>query len=589
MRGRLAVAAVVLLVGWLTGGGEAWSAPAPGTNCQSPNLIVNGSFEQPAFASGFRQQPPQDVSGWKTDGPTIEIWHSGFLNVPAESGQQFAEIASTVTGQRLYQTFATTPGSVLTYEFWHRGRFTFGEDTMELQIGAPGGPVQFSQRESDRAGNWRQVLGSYRVPPGQTQTQMSFVWISSAEGPGHDTGNFLDNVIATQSLCTLTVTNRLIPPDDPGRFGLLVGGQPVAAGTDGSSGPLPVSVPATSVSAPAAPGTPDDYASVTSCIDARTGAPVIEEPMAQADVTFTRPAEHVACTITHERGATLTLQKETYPAGSGQFNLFVGPKEVKAAAADGYVAGPVAGRARRVTVSEQATAGTDGGRYDSEIECFTGSGPDRRPVAMTAERSLSVPVAPGQHVTCVLLDVRPAVGDPKPPPSQPAPAPPASPGAPVVAPSSPAGGQINLRVRALPLRARVTAGAPARFRLSVTNLGSLPADDVRVVIAAGQDGVRSRSVRVSMAARSGLCQSAGGVGFCDTIAIMPGRTVTLTVTATSLGTLSPLRLVAVARASEPERIVANNLARALVRMLSPPTIPCAAAARAHGPAAHAAC
>ncbi|MEL6777871.1 MAG: GEVED domain-containing protein, partial [Cyanobacteria bacterium J06597_16] len=97
----------------------------------------------------------------------------------------------------LYQDLTTTPGTVLTWQFAHRGRT--GVDTLNLKIGPPGatvaqinpttGTTSFTTDNS----NWVVYQGTYTVPPGQTTTQFEFVAVSTASGDQAE-GNFLDAI-----------------------------------------------------------------------------------------------------------------------------------------------------------------------------------------------------------------------------------------------------------------------------------------------------------------------------------------------------------------------------------------------------------
>ncbi|MER7515627.1 hypothetical protein [Streptomyces sp. NPDC126499] len=159
--------------------------------------LVNGSFEQPpvtdmAFLPDASQtQAPQHVPGWRTTATDhlIELWHSGFNGVPAADGEQFAELNANEVST-LYQDLATTPGTTLYWRLYHRGRQ--GQDTMALDIGAPGGVVE-QRTFTDGNTAWGHYTGTYTVPAGQTTTRFAFRSVSAAGG-NRGIGNFLDGI-----------------------------------------------------------------------------------------------------------------------------------------------------------------------------------------------------------------------------------------------------------------------------------------------------------------------------------------------------------------------------------------------------------
>ncbi|MFB0626944.1 hypothetical protein [Streptomyces sp. AB3(2024)] len=159
--------------------------------------LANGSFEQPVVAGveilpdSSQTQAPKRVPGWLTTASDhrIELWHSGFQGVPAAEGTQFAELNANEVST-LYQDLPTTPGSKLYWRLYHRGRQ--GDDTMALDIGAPGAPAE-QRRFTDGNTAWGYYTGTYTVPAGQTLTRFAFRSISAAGG-NRGIGNFLDGI-----------------------------------------------------------------------------------------------------------------------------------------------------------------------------------------------------------------------------------------------------------------------------------------------------------------------------------------------------------------------------------------------------------
>ena len=192
--------------------GSAWSQ-APASVCAGPLALVNGSFEDPASVKTFAIKDQGQVPGWSTTEPDgrIELWQSGYKGVPAAVGEQFAELAANEPGE-LYQDVPTAPGTQLGYAVSHRGRD--GVDTMQIQIGPPGAAPNFTRDVTTDNTGWQQVLGTYRVPAGQTMTRFGFAALSTASSLISE-GNFLDGVTFGSARCSVTLSKLLRPAADP--------------------------------------------------------------------------------------------------------------------------------------------------------------------------------------------------------------------------------------------------------------------------------------------------------------------------------------------------------------------------------------
>ena len=168
--------------------------------------IINGGFESPTVASNYQfvnannSASPAAGIAWDTTDPTkvVEIWHTGYNGVPADTGTQFAELNANNVGT-LSQDLATTPGFTLEWSLAHRGRS--GTDVMTVSIGPPAGPLvvqtpygQTSSSISDGNTAWGHYHGSYTIPAGQTTTRFAFNSVSAAGGD-QSYGNFLDSVV----------------------------------------------------------------------------------------------------------------------------------------------------------------------------------------------------------------------------------------------------------------------------------------------------------------------------------------------------------------------------------------------------------
>ncbi len=299
---------------------------APG--CASLD-VVNGGFEEPDAAK-FMITDQEGVPGWSTsasDGK-IEIWQSGYLGVPAAEGEQFAELAANEPS-RLYQDLSTTPGQVLFYRLFHRGRN--GEDTMEIDIGPPGGLPTETRQVSTSNTAWQHVVGRYTVPATQTTTRFGFRALSNASGSPSE-GNFIDGVLVAEVGCAAVVLQTaLVPKTDSGRFALLVNGTlaGAAAGDGTTIGPIVVPAGRVTVSERAAGGTRDaDYSSAIQCRSNAGRGPVLSSAAAR-EVSFDAAAtDVVACVLLnvhrHKQHGLLTPP----PRGAGAEGLDLGTQVI---------------------------------------------------------------------------------------------------------------------------------------------------------------------------------------------------------------------------------------------------------------------
>jgi hypothetical protein len=166
--------------------------------------LVNGSFETPYIANGnwtlFNEAA---VDGWETTASDsmIEIWGNGYSNtsggpVYAYEGRQFAELNANMVSTLYQEVSGIAAGSIVGYQFAHRGRA--GIDEMRFTLvdlgsnGVVGGNddttlVNMLVRDDNRA--WGFYSGSGITALGHT-VRFSFESVSAA---GSSTvGNFLD-------------------------------------------------------------------------------------------------------------------------------------------------------------------------------------------------------------------------------------------------------------------------------------------------------------------------------------------------------------------------------------------------------------
>lgn len=185
-----------LFIGWSQCSGQ-------NNNC---NPLCNGDFEDSMVVSpgNYLLVHQNRVPSWKTTEPDsiIEVWGSGFLGVPAYSGNQFIEL-NAYAPATIYQDFQAVPGSTLTISFAHRGRD--GVDVMSVSIGPVNGPFTTLGVFSNGNSSWSYDSLLYKLPVnGLTGYSIRFSSISAAGG-NPAIGNFLDAV---------SITNSLISQDD---------------------------------------------------------------------------------------------------------------------------------------------------------------------------------------------------------------------------------------------------------------------------------------------------------------------------------------------------------------------------------------
>ncbi|MFF6946710.1 hypothetical protein [Streptomyces lavendulae] len=183
----------------------------PSTPRSRQVALINGSFEEPNIApdrlrfcpDAEQTHLPGRVPGWLTTAPDrmIEIWRYPSQGVTPAVGEQFVELNANYVST-LYQDLDTTPGTTLYWSLYHRGRQGF--DTMALDIGVPGRPVEQALMTDGNAA-WGRYNGTYTVPEEQTTTRFSFRSVRSTGGS--TVGNFLDGIsFGTVPFLTLTKT-----------------------------------------------------------------------------------------------------------------------------------------------------------------------------------------------------------------------------------------------------------------------------------------------------------------------------------------------------------------------------------------------
>ncbi len=200
---RLALLVFGLLLSWPT------LAQPPG------RILFNSDFEMPTLTptspSPPRQScspatacwylvPESSVPGWNvvdinttsTDvvNDLVEFWNSGFLGVPAQSGNQFIELNAD-RGTPVFFEICMFSGETLTWSLWHRGRS--GIDQMFLAITDASNNVLSSRTISSGNTAWVNYTGTVTNTGPNGSVRFTFRPGTTASGDP-TVGNFIDNI-----------------------------------------------------------------------------------------------------------------------------------------------------------------------------------------------------------------------------------------------------------------------------------------------------------------------------------------------------------------------------------------------------------
>lgn len=162
--------------------------------------LVNTSFEAPntptLAANTYSFFDATLIEGWNTTASDnkIEIWRTPFNGISAANGNQFAELnASQIS--RLFQYVYIQKGSIITWNFKHRGRNDTGSDVAELNLYSSNGSskIQTLDTASTEKAAWKNYSGEWLVTIPSGIYEFSFEAITTASGD-NTIGNFLDDI-----------------------------------------------------------------------------------------------------------------------------------------------------------------------------------------------------------------------------------------------------------------------------------------------------------------------------------------------------------------------------------------------------------
>jgi LruC domain-containing protein len=153
------------------------------------NFFLNNDFENgPTLPSSYVITDEKNVDGWSTTARdnAIEIWKSGFNDVPAQNGTYFAELNANLSSA-LYQRICTSPGAQISWSVWHRGRVGVNNAVVRIGENLATATVEATMKTGNTA--WVKYSGTYKVPTNQQDTYFIFESLDAGSY-----GNFIDNI-----------------------------------------------------------------------------------------------------------------------------------------------------------------------------------------------------------------------------------------------------------------------------------------------------------------------------------------------------------------------------------------------------------
>jgi len=157
------------------------SVLTPSALTAQARTVLNRGFERPTISSDWQPVPDANVPGWTSPDGIIEIWRSGFNDVPAFAGGQFAE-ANANSPSGFWQDVCLLAGESVPWSFQHRGRS--GVDSMRVTIA--GAEVA---RVGTGTGAWVRYSGTF-VAPTSGPARVRFSPLD-----GGSVGNLVDELI----------------------------------------------------------------------------------------------------------------------------------------------------------------------------------------------------------------------------------------------------------------------------------------------------------------------------------------------------------------------------------------------------------
>ncbi|MEK7438681.1 MAG: choice-of-anchor C family protein [Pseudomonadota bacterium] len=216
---------------------------APVIGYTSPNLIVNGSFEQPGPGVITSAVPGGStaITGWTVTGDSVDYISSGLWQ-PAE-GTFSLDLDGDAQGG-VQQSFTTAAGVQYTVTFEHAANLAFS-GTNHLKVTSPAGSTDYAFNTAGHTNanmGWAPESFSFTAT-GSTSTLMFASSTAGASGPTLDNVKVVSNTIATNEDTAVAIGRLSVSDLDAGADAMqltlaLTHGGLTLASTAGLSGDL---------------------------------------------------------------------------------------------------------------------------------------------------------------------------------------------------------------------------------------------------------------------------------------------------------------------------------------------------------------
>lgn len=162
----------------------------------SNNLLVNGSFENPALTPNFGLV---SVPNWTNlaDGNKIEVHKNAALNVPIPNGSQYIELNGNTYG-KIYQDVTVLANKSLQLSFMYRGRATEIEKIKVTLFDPTNNSNIYSFNTNATPRLWKKITANYSTAVNQTKVRVLIESITSYHALY---GNLIDDVNLNYSEC----------------------------------------------------------------------------------------------------------------------------------------------------------------------------------------------------------------------------------------------------------------------------------------------------------------------------------------------------------------------------------------------------
>ena len=154
----------------------------------SNNLLVNGSFENPAITSSWGIV---SVPSWTNlvDNNKIEV-HKNVLGIPIPNGNQYIEVNGSTYG-KIYQDVTVLANKSLQLSFMYRAR-TSANETIKVTLFDPtNNSNTYSFNATATSNLWKKITANYSSTLNQTKVR---ILIEGLTGYAPGAGNLIDDV-----------------------------------------------------------------------------------------------------------------------------------------------------------------------------------------------------------------------------------------------------------------------------------------------------------------------------------------------------------------------------------------------------------